>query len=417
MSHLPLRSVMRRFWDLVGGGVSVAEAGAVCGVSAVQAGRWVAASGGLRPEFPVPGPRRRPRLSVVEREEIAAGVVVGESINSMARRLGRSPSTVMREIANNGGGKGSVGRYRRRYRIGAGQRGNEAVMRYRASLAQQRSEQRARRARGGKLAGDPVLRELVQQRLSLRHSPEQIAGWLRAEFPDRPEMRVSHETIYKALYVQGRGELRRELATALRTGRAVRKPRRSGESRSSRAKFAGMVPISDRPAEAEDRAVAGHWEGDLIIGKDQASQIGTLVERSTGFVMLLHLPHDRTAATVAEAMIAKMSQLPAQLRRSLTWDQGSEMAHHARISMATDLEIYFCDPHSPWQRGSNENINGLLRQYFPKGQDLSIFPADYLDWVANQLNTRPRKRYNYRTPAQVLDQLLSNPDNPVASTP
>ncbi|MFD6163540.1 IS30 family transposase [Nocardia sp. NPDC060256] len=408
---------MRRFWDLVGSGVSVAEAGAVCGVSAVQAARWVAESGGLRPEFPVPGPRRCPRLSFVEREEIAAGVAVGESINSMARRLGRAPSTVMREIDKNGGGKGSVGRYRRRYRIGAGQRGNEAVMRYRASLAQQRSEQRARRARGGKLAADPVLRELVAQRLTLRHSPEQIAGWLRARFPHRLEMQVSHETIYKALYVQGRGELRRELAKALRTGRAVRKPRRSNETRTARTKFTGMVPISDRPAEVADRAVVGHWEGDLIIGANQASQIGTLVERSTGFVMLLHLPRDRTAATVAEAMIAKMGQLPAQLRRSLTWDQGSEMAQHARITIATGLEIYFCDPHSPWQRGSNENTNGLLRQYFPKGQDLSIFPADYLDYVANQLNTRPRKRHGYRTPAQVLDQLLSNPDNPVASTP
>ncbi|MFI6044365.1 IS30 family transposase [Nocardia sp. NPDC051321] len=417
MNHLPLKSVMRRFWDLIGEGASVVAAGAECGVSENQARRWAAESGGLRPEFPAPGPRRRPRLSFAEREEISAGVAVGESINSIARRLDRAASTVMREIASNGGGQGSIGRYRRRYRIGADKRGNEAVMKYRASLAQQRSERRARRVRGGKLAANPDLREMVQQRLTLKHSPEQITGWLCAQFPDRPEMRVSHETIYKALYVQGRGELRRELAKALRTGRAVRRPRRSSETRSSRTKFAGMVLISDRPAEVADRAVAGHWEGDLIIGKDQASQIGTLVERSTGFVMLLHLPHDRSAATVAQAMIEKMGQLPAQLRRSLTWDQGSEMAQHAKISLATDLDIYFCDPHSPWQRGSNENINGLLRQYFPKGQDLSIFPADYLDWVANQLNTRPRKRYGYRTPAHILDQLLSNPDNPVASTP
>ncbi|WP_280395353.1 IS30 family transposase [Nocardia brasiliensis] len=417
MVHWPLKSVMRRFWDLVGAGVSVTAAGAQCGVSENQARRWVAASGGLRPEFAVPGPRRRPRLSVVEREEIAVGIAVGESINSMARRLGRAPSTVMREIEKNGRDSGSIGRYRRRYRIGAGQRGNEAVVRYRASLAQQRSEHRARRARGGKLAGDPVLQELVQDRLSLEHSPEQISGWLAVTYSHRPEMQVSHETIYKALYVQGRGELRRELTTCLRTGRALRKPRRTSQTGSPRTHFADMVNISQRPAEARDRAVPGHWEGDLIIGKDQGSQIGTLVERATGFLMLLHLPHDRSAATVAEAMIATMRQLPAHLRRSLTWDQGSEMAAHARITLATDLEIYFCDPHSPWQRGSNENTNGLLRQYFPKGTDLSIFPADYLDYIATKLNTRPRKRHNFRTPAEVLDQLLSNPDNPVASTP
>ena len=417
MSHLPLQSVVRRFWDLVGEGVPVVEAGACCGVPETSARRWVAATGGVRPSFPKPGCRRRPRLSFAEREEIAAGVAAGESINSIARRLERAPSTVMREIANNGGGKGSTGRYRRRHRVGAGQRGREAVVTYRASLAQQRSERRARRPRNSKLALAPELRAVVQDRLTDKHSPAQIAGWLRRTYPHRPEMQVSHETIYKALYVQGRGELRRELTAALRTGRALRRPRRSSETRSPRAKFADMVMISDRPAEVAERAVPGHWEGDLIIGKDQASQIGTLVERATGFLMLLHLPADRTAATVADAMIAKMGPLPAPLRRSLTWDQGGEMAAHARISVATDLDIYFCDPHSPWQRGSNENTNGLLRQYFPKGTDLSIFPADYLDYVANQLNTRPRKRHGFHTPAEVLDRLLSNPNNPVASTP
>ncbi|WP_153810465.1 IS30 family transposase, partial [Nocardia sp. SYP-A9097] len=402
MSHLPLKSVMCRFWDLIGAGASVVAAGAECGVSENQARRWVAASGGLRPVSPRPGPRRRPRLSSVEREEIAAGVAAEKSINAIARGLGRAPSTVMREIARNGHGKGGTGRYRRRHRFGAGQRGREAGPTYRASLAQQRSEARARRARAGKLALDPVLRELVQDRLTAKLSPEQITGWLAATYPNRPEMRVSHETIYKALYVQGRGELRRELTACLRTGRAIRKPPRTTGTRSPRGKFAGMVNISERPAEVQDRAVPGHWEGDLIIGKEQRSQIGTLVERATGFVMLLHLPGDRTADTVAQAMITTMGQLPAQLRRSLTWDQGGEMAAHARIAVATDLDIYFCDPHSPWQRGSNENTNGLLRQYFPKGTDLSIFPADYLDYVAAQLNTRPRKRYNYRTPAQVL---------------
>ncbi|MGO9926319.1 MAG: IS30 family transposase, partial [Mycobacterium sp.] len=249
-----------------------------------------------------------------------------------------------------------------------------------------------------------------------KYSPEQIAGVLAQTYPDRPEMQVSHETIYKALYVQGRGGLRRELSTCLRTGRALRKPRGRTAERERRGRIPGMVNISERPAEAIDRAVPGHWEGDLIIGKDQASQIGTLVERSTGFVQLLHLPESRTADVVAEAMIAKIKELPDELRRTLTWDQGHEMAAHAKISIDGGIDIFFCDPHSPWQRGSTENTNGLLRQYFPKGTDLSVHTVEYLHQVAAELNNRPRKRYGFDSPAQVLDQLLSTPTETTVAT-
>ena len=239
---------------------------------------------------------------------------------------------------------------------------------------------------------------------------------MRIDFPDDVEMRVSHEAIYQALFVQGRGALRRDLHTRLRTGRAVRKTRRATGQR--RGQIPGMVSISERPPEIDDRAVPGHWEGDLIVGAMSKSAIGTLVERATGFVMLLHLPDNHGADAVQDAMVAAMSQLPQTLRRTLTWDQGVEMANHVQIAEATSLDIYFCDPHSPWQRGSNENTNGLLRQYFAKGADLSLFAPDYLDHVAGKLNRRPRKRLQFRTPAEALDQLLSEPIDPtrVAST-
>ena len=235
-------------------------------------------------------------------------------------------------------------------------------------------------------------------------------------------MRVSHETIYKhyyySLYVQGRGQLRRELSTCLRTGRTQRKPRKRTSASQTRSRIPGMVNIAERPPEADDRAVPGHWEGDLIIGKNQASQIGTLVERSSGFVQLLHLPNARTADVVAEGMINAIKDLPEELRRTLTCDQGSEMAEHARISIDAGIDIYFCDPHSPWQRATNENTNGLLRQYFPKGTDLSVHSAEYLAEVAAELNNRPRERYDFDSPAQVLNRLLSNPPNvTVASEP
>jgi transposase, IS30 family len=344
------------------------------------------------------------------------GTACGESIRSMGRRLNRAPSTIMREIANNGAARGLTGRYRAKYRFGARQAGWDAKSGYSARIAQRRSEQRARRPKTGKLGRCEALRDEVQALLVKKYSPEQIAGLLAKKYPERPEMQVSHETVYRALYVQGRGELRRELTRCLRTGRALRKPRSRIRGTAGQGRIAGMVNISERPADVEDRAVPGHWEGDLIIGKNQASQIGTLVERSTGFVQLLHLPARRDPETVAEAMITTIKTLPDALRRSLTWDQGSEMHQHARISIDADIDIYFCDPHSPWQRGSNENTNGLLRQYFPKGTDLSVHSADYLAEVAAELNERPRKRFDWDSPAQVLNRLLSPPTEATVAT-
>ena len=313
------------------------------GVSKATGNRWFATAGGVIPAI-VSEPTGR-RLTLAEREEIACARARGEGVRAIARLLGRPPSTISRELARNS---------------------RAARGRYRASSAQAAADARARRPKPAKLATNLALRRQVQERLKLNHSPEQIARRLRADFPDNGQMRVSHETIYQSLYVQGRGALKRDLVKHLRTGRALRKPHRAtprGEQR--RARITGMVPISARPPEVADRAVPGHWEGDLIVGKNSGSAIGTLVERQTRFVMLLHLPTDHGAAAVAEAMIAKMSQLPDLLRQTLTWDQGAEMAHHVRIAAATDLAIYFCDPHSPWQRGSNENTNGLLRQYAP----------------------------------------------------
>jgi IS30 family transposase len=255
----------------------------------------------------------------------------------------------------------------------------------------------------------------VQEGLRSRLSPEQIAGRLRVDFPDDLEMRVSPETIYQSLYVQSRGGLNRELTRFLRTGRSVRKPHRRSDER--RGRIPGMVSISERPPEVEDRAVPGHWEGDLIMGSTASnSAVGTLVERASGFVLLLHLPDGHGALAVQDALVAKMTALPEQLRLSLTWDQGNEMANHAAIAQATDLDIYFADPHSPWQRGTSENTNGLLRQYLPKGTDLSFYGPGMLDNIAAELNARPRKRHGFRTPAEVLAQLLSEaaPDTGVA---
>ena len=277
---------------------------------------------------------------------------------------------------------------------------------YRAHLAQREAEERARRPKPAKLAVNDELREWVEGRLRRNWSPEQISAALRLEFPGRPEMRVSPETIYQSLYVQGRGALRRELAAHLRTGRAVRQPRRKEGER--RGRLPGMVNISDRPAEAGDRAVPGHWEGDLIEGKGGKSHIGTLVERSTRFTMLVPLPEGKSAPAVAAALTPVIAGLPDALRRSLTWDQGREMAGHQQIAVAADCEIYFCDPHSPWQRGSNENTNGLLRQYFPKGTDLAAHSPQHLQAVAAELNGRPRKTLGWKTPAEALAQFLDS---------
>ena len=287
---------------------------------------------------------------------------------------------------------------------------------YRASSAQKRTDWRARRPGSSKLATNDRLRQVVQDQLKEEHSPEQISARLKIDFPGDAEMRVSHEAIYQALYVQGRGALARDLHKRLRTGRALRKTRRTAGER--RGRIAGMVNIAERPPEIEDRAVPGHWEGDLITGAQNKTAIGTLVERATGFCLLLHLPENHGADAVQEAMVEAMSRLPATLRQTLTWDQGVEMSNHVAIAAATELDIYFCDPHSPWQRGTNENTNGLLRQYFPKGADLSLFAPDYLEHVARKLNNRPRKRLKFQTPAESLDKLLSEPINPhdVAST-
>lgn len=333
--------------------------------------------GVIRPEMWQPSSIR---LSADERAEIRVGLEAGRSLREIARRLGRSGSTISREVNAHGGRTA-----------------------YRPMAAHRQAFERARRPKQTKIAGNDELRAAVTADLERLWSPQQIACRLRHVFPDRPEMWVSHETIYKSLYVQGRGELRRELARCLRTGRATRRPRgRAG----TRGRIPDMVNISERPPEAEDRAVPGHWEGDLIMGANNRSAIGTLVERSTRFVILLHLGDDKTAEHVATQMAAAISSLPDTLQRSITWDQGKEMTRHAEFTVDTGVPVYFCDPHSPWQRGSNENTNGLLRQYFPKGTDLSVHtPAD-LQAAADSLNGRPRQTLGWMTPSEALNQLL-----------
>ena len=335
------------------------------------------------------------RLTMVEREEIACLREARCSVREIGRRIGRPASTVSRELARNSTGYRGV---------------------YRAGKAQGEADRRARRPKPRRLAVSLPLRALVRAGLEKNHSPQQIAKRLKRQFPNDPEMWVSHESIYQALYVQGRGGLRRELTAHLRTGRSLRKPHRAtaaGTRAHRRGLIPGMVMISDRPPEVADRAVPGHWEGDLILGGiGTGSAIGTLVERATRYVILLHLPNGHGALAVQEAMVTAMADLPETLKRTLTWDQGREMYNHATIAQATGLDIYFCDPHSPWQRGSNENTNGLLRQYFPKGTDLSFHGPDILANVADELNGRPRMTLDWATPAEALDQLLSNPPEP-----
>ena len=385
-------------------------------------------------------------LSFAEREEIAILHARRLGVRAIARRLGRSPSTISRELRRN-----------------ASTRSYEVP--YRASTAQWHAERRASRPKVSKLAANDRLRAYVQDRLAgmiarpdgelvpgpevkwvgRRHgrrahrrwatswSPEQISNRLRVDFPDDESMRISHEAIYQALYIQGRGALKRELVACLRTGRALRVPRARTQARGKKFVTAEIM-ISQRPAEADDRAVPGHWEGDLILGVE-SSAIGTLVERTTRFTMLLHLPRmdghgqqprakngpalaGHGAQAVRDAIAASITTLPQQLRRSLTWDQGAEMAQHAQLRIAADLDIYFCDPQSPWQRGTNENTNGLLRQYFPKGTDLTKHSRSDLDAVAAALNSRPRKTLGWKTPAEALDEHLhSAPQDSVATTP
>jgi IS30 family transposase len=320
------------------------------------------------------------RLGLGDRIEIRLGLERDESDAEIADRLGWHRSTVWREVRDNGG------------------RGHYAPM-----SAHRRACVRRQRPKPTKLEANAGLCAEVITGLEKTWSPEQISARLREDHPDDPEMWVSHETIYKSLYVQGRGELRRELAACLRTGRAARRHQGRVEHRGA---LKDIVSISERPAEVEDRAVPGHWEGDLIIGKGSRSAIGTLVERSTRFVILLHLPDDHTATSVRDAMTLAIGTLPAALMRSITWDRGSEMAEHATFSVDTGVDVYFCDPHAPWQRGSNENTNGLLRQFFPKGTDLSVHTPQDLATVADLLNGRPRKTLAWKTPAEALDELL-----------
>jgi IS30 family transposase len=438
------REVQQRFWHKIREGLSSEDAALACGVSQPVGTRWFREAGGMPPISLAPPSGRY--LSFAEREDIALLTARGAGVRETARKLGRSPSTISRELRRNAATRG--GR-----------------LDYRASTAQWHADRRARRPKVAKLAANDQLREYVQDRLAgavtapdgrqvpgpdvrwigRRHgrrtdrrwatswSPEQIANRLPVDFPEDGSMRISHEAIYQALYVQGRGALRRELTACLRTGRALRVPRARSRSR-GKGFVTPQVMISQRPAEAADRAVPGHWEGDLILGLG-SSAIGTLVERTTRFTMLLHLPRmdghgqprvhngpalaGHGAEAVRDAIAATITTLPQQLRKSLTWDQGAEMAEHARLRIGTGLAVYFADPHSPWQRGTNENTNGLLRQYFPKGTDLSRHSRSDLDAVAAVLNARPRKTLGWRTPAEALNDhlLLSLQQGGVATTP
>jgi len=440
----PARGVQRAFWRLVADGRSSEEAALACGVSGPVGSRWFRHGGGM-PPLSLDEPSSR-YLSLEEREEIALLRVLDVGVRQIALRLGRSPSTISRELRRN-----------------AATRSGQLA--YRASVAQCHAERRACRPKVAKLSWDERLREYVQDRLAgavhdgdgrpilgpnvpwkgRRHgrradrrwgtawSPEQISARLQVEFPDDAGMRISHEAIYQAVYVQGRGALRRDLSAPLRTGRALRVPRARTRGR-GRKFITPEIMISERPAEVADRAVPGHWEADLIIGLN-GSAIGTLVERTTRFTLLLHLPHmaghgqvvrvhngpataGHGAEAVRDAIATQMAGLPEQLRRSLTWDQGAELAQHAKLTVQAALPIYFCDPHSPWQRGSNENTNGLLRQYFPKGTDLARHSRNDLEAIADTLNARPRKTLNWKTPAEALDEhLLLHAQAGVATTP
>jgi transposase, IS30 family len=438
------RDVERLFWREIARGLSSEEAAGAVGVSQPVGSRWFRQRGGM-PLFMV-SPVTGRYLSFPEREEIAMLKGQGVGVREIARRLGRDPSTVSRELRRNAATRGGK-------------------LDYRASVAQWKAELLARRPKTAKLVANDRLREYVQQRLSgevhrqdgtavlgpkaapwkgrnkprrqdrrwaSAWSPEQIAYRLRVDFPDDESMRISHEAIYQSLFIQGRGALKRELVACLRTGRALRVPRARARQRRDGI-VTPEVMISARPAEADDRAVPGHWEGDLIIGLDR-SAIGTLVERTTRFTMLLHLPRmeghgvesrvhngpalaGRGAEAVRDAIAATITTLPDQLRRTLTWDRGKELAQHARLTIDTGVQVFFADPHSPWQRGTNENTNGLLRQYFPKGTDLARWNRDDLDAVAETLNSRPRKTLHWKTPAEALnEQLLCLQSTGVATT-
>ncbi|MEM8637152.1 MAG: IS30 family transposase [Pseudomonadota bacterium] len=367
-------------WDRWQQGDSLNEIGRMFGIqghSSIQ--KVFAATGGIRP-----AERKRSTrcLSLAEREEISRGLVAGRSIRSIASELGRAPSTVSREIRRNDG--------RRRYR---------------ASKADAAAWERAKRPKTCKLALYPALAQEVAEKIRQLWSPYQIAGWLKRHYPDDENRQVSHETIYKSLYIQARGALKKELILHLRRTRAMRRSRHHTQKTANHGRILDTVSISERPAEAEDRAVPGHWEGDLVFGSN-GSQIATLVERHTRYVMLVKVGSKDTE-TVINALIKHAHKLPRELYKSLTWDRGKEMADHKRFSLATDIDVYFCDPQQPWQRGSNENTNGLLRQYFPKGMDLSDIHQIKLNAVARQLNERPRQTLDFRTPAECFEECVA----------
>jgi IS30 family transposase len=350
------------------------------GHSAIQG--LLARTGGIRP-----AQRRRSQrvLSIAEREEISRGVVAGDSLRFIAAALDRSPSTVSREIKRNGG--------RRQYR---------------ACKADEAAWDRAHRAKRCKLAKNPALARIVAEKLQLEWSPDEISGWLKSTYADDESYQVSHETIYKSLFVQARGVLKKELIQYLRKPRAMRRSRHHTQKTKDHGRIKNTVSIRERPAEVEDRAVPGHWEGDLLCGSNN-SQIATLVERQSRLVMLVRVPSKDTR-TVIDALIKQAHKLPRELYKSLTWDRGKEVADHQRFSLDTGIKVYFCDPQSPWQRGSNENTNGLLRQYFPKGMDLSKVHQNRLNAVARRLNERPRKTLQYRTPAERFAQCVASTD-------
>jgi transposase, IS30 family len=384
-----------RFWVLMAQGSTLQAACDAVGVNRRTGRHWRQATGGQIP-------RKKPEASgrylcLEERLRIADLHLAGAGVGAIATQVGRSASTISRELRRNGPQPSSRGRSK-----------------YAPYAAQKRAELRGRRPKASKFE-NIELAVAVQAKLCVKWSPEQISDHLAATFPDRVEMQVCPETIYQALYVQGRGHLRADLHQHLRTGRAVRRPRRS-TGKGPSGKIPDMIMISERPAEVADRAVPGHWEGDLILGSNCRSAIATLVERQTRYTMLVHLPQGHGAMAVRDGLEAAIKTLPEHLRKSLTWDQGTELAQHRQITLAAKMAIYFCDPHSPWQRGTNENTNGLLRQYFPKGTDLSVHSPERLLEVAAELNARPRKTLGRITPADALQRLLFDPEPPIVAT-
>ena len=367
-------------WDRWQRGESLKAIGRAFGKPSSSIYFQVAPHGGIRP-----APRRRSRLSLTlsDREEISRGIAARRSIRSMARSLGHSPSTVSREVSRNGG-----------------------YDRYRAAQADEQAWARSRRPKHCKLAGSPRLRQAVARKLRLNWSPEQIAGWLKRAHPEDESCRVSHETIYRSLFVQARGVLKKELLGHLRSKRTIRRSKQAGLNGDRRGQIKDIVSIRQRPAAVDDRAVPGHWEGDLLSGSKN-SYIATLVERHTRYVMLAKVTNKDTQ-TVVSALIKQAKRLPEELYKSLTWDRGKELSDHRRFTLATNIDVYFCDPQSPWQRGSNENTNGLLRQYFPKGTDLSVYSQAQLNKTARQLNERPRETLKYETPAERFNACVAS---------